>query len=79
MDISTTRPDPAESEAGAGVRETLNADLVDDLAVNLTSVKDALGREDWPVLSDLLSFDLDEQVDRWQEELNRLADVIKAK
>src|SRR5690606_14530066 len=51
--------------------------LVDELAANLTAVKKALAGQDWPVLADLLAFDLDEQVDRWQEELNRLAETIK--
>lgn len=60
--------------AGGGI----NSALVEDLASNLTSIKKALADQDWPALADLLSFELDEQIDRWQEELNRLADAIKS-
>ncbi len=60
---------PTTGDGAAG----LDGALVNDLADKLTALRDALGREDWSVLSDLLAYDLDEHVDRWQAELQRLA------
>ncbi len=63
---------PTDGDAATG----LDGALVNDLADKLSAIRDALGREDWSLLGDLLAYDLDEHVDRWQTELRRLADGI---
>lgn len=56
----------------------LNAALICDLVEKLTALKEALTNEDWPLLADLLAYDLDEHIERWQDELRRMSDVIAA-
>lgn len=63
---------PTEGDGTSG----LDGALVNDLADKLSALRDALGREDWSLLGDLLAYDLDEHVDRWQTELRRLAEGI---
>lgn len=54
----------------------IDGSLVEELGRTLTSVKQALSREDWALLSDLLMYDLEEQAQRWETELRRLAERI---
>jgi len=62
----------------AGEAEIFDPTIITDLAELLTSVKGALTQEDWPLLSDLLAYDMDEHIDRWRTELGRLSDSIAA-
>ncbi len=65
--------DPVENE-----EPIFDPTIITDLAEMLTSVKAALTQEDWPLLSDLLAYDMDEHIDRWRVELGRLSDMIAA-
>jgi len=62
----------------ASQNNMLNGSLISELVEKLTALKEALANEDWPLLADMLAYDLDEHLERWQDELHRLSDVIAA-
>lgn len=64
------------TNGAAGDEHALRGELVRELSAKLSSVKDALAREDWSILADLLAYDLTEQIEAWQKELRRLVDMI---
>jgi len=55
-----------------GVRTT-GRECVASLTDTLARLRLAVGASDWPALSDLLAYDLDEQADRWRAMLASLA------
>jgi len=48
-----------------------------DLRTHLRSMKDAMGAEDWPALSDVLGYDLDAQATRWRTLVESMADDVE--
>jgi len=64
--------------AGGADATVLEETLIVDLGQTLESVKEALAREDWALLADLLAYDLHDQAQRWQEELRRLAGTVQS-
>ncbi len=51
--------------------------LVTELAARLEDIRRALKDQDWSSLSDVLAYDLTEQVDRWQQKLRAMADHLR--
>jgi len=65
------------SRGGPDPAPAVDPALVERLGAALASVKEALAREDWALLADLLAYDLKEQAEAWRRELARLADAVQ--
>ncbi len=53
-------------------------DRTSELLSRLNEIKSAITREDWSALSDILAYDLAEQIDAWKAMLRGLADHVMA-
>jgi hypothetical protein len=53
-------------------------DRTSELLSRLNEIKSAITREDWSALSDILAYDLGEQIDAWKGMLRGLADHVMA-
>jgi len=53
--------------------------LTEALTTRLSEIRDALAREDFSSLADILAYDMDDQVEDWKSALRRFAESIPAR
>jgi hypothetical protein len=75
VDPASLAVSPPGRTDGTPVRSA--ADLVRGLGDSAGALRDAVAREDWSAVSDLLGFDLDTQCKSWQGVLATLADAVR--